>query len=144
MFMKDRKILVPLDGSPISANTLKSLIEMKGIISCPLTLLHVLDLDTLSYRGFAKLSLDEIEAKARQNATEFLSGVEELFAASGVSVETILKEGHARETICRIADSGVYDLLVIGKPKEDGLRSLLVDQVANYVIHHVGCPVLIV
>lgn len=142
--MKDRKILVPLDGSPISAQTLKALIELKSSITCPLTLLHVLDLDTLSYRGFAETSFHEIEARAREKAKDFIAGLQNLFAAAGVQVETLVAEGHVRETICKIGDCGEYDLLVIGKYKEGELRNLLFDQVANYVVHHVKCPVLIV
>ncbi len=142
--MKNRKILVPLDGSPISAQTLKSLIEMKENLTCPLTLLHVLDLDALSLRGFAERSIREIEEQAREKARQFINGLQDLFAAAGVHVDTRVEEGHVRETICRIADNGEYDLLVIGKPAEGELRNLLLDQVSNHVIHHVKCPVLIV
>ena len=142
--MKDRKILVPLDGSPISAQTLKTLIELKENIPSPVTLLHVLDLDTISYRGFANHTLEEIEERAREEARLFINGLRDLFAAAGVPVEALVKEGHVRDTICRIADSGEYDLLVIGKQADGELRNLLFDHVANYVIHHVKCPVLIV
>jgi len=142
--MNDRNILVPLDGSPISAQTLKTLIELKGSVTCPLTLLHVLDLDALSYRGFAETSYRAIEEQARAKAREFIAGQQDLFAAAGVQVEALVAEGHVRETICKIADSGEYDLLVIGKQTDGELRNLLFDQVANYVVHHVKCPVLLV
>jgi nucleotide-binding universal stress UspA family protein len=142
--MKDRKILVPLDGSPISAQTLKTLIDLKGSIPSPVTLLNVLDLDSLSYRGFAETSFRDIEERARKEARQFIDGLKDVFAAAGVQVEAIVREGHVRETICEIADSGEYDLLVIGKHTDGELRNLLFDQVANYVVHHVKCPVLIV
>lgn len=142
--MKDRKILVPLDGSPISAQTLKTLIDLKESIPSPLTLLHVLDLDVLSYRGFAETPFYEIEERAREEAQSFIAGLQDSFAAAGVYVEAIVREGHVRDTICKIADSGEYDLLVIGKQTDGKLRNILFDPVANYVVHHVKCPVLIV
>lgn len=142
--MKDRKILVPLDGSPISAQTLKTLIDLKEKIPSPVTLLHVLDLDAISYRGFSETTFSEIEERARGEARQFITGLQEQFAAAGVQVEVLVKEGHVRETICKIADSGEYDLLVIGKSTNGELRNLLFDPVANYVVHHVKCPVLIV
>jgi nucleotide-binding universal stress UspA family protein len=142
--MKDRKILVPLDGSPISAQTLKTLIDLKECIPSPLTLLHVLDLDMLSYRGFAEIPFHEIEERAREEAQSFIAGLQDSFAAAGVHVEAIVREGHVRDTICKIADSGEYDLLVIGKQTDGELRNILFDQVANYVVHNVKCPVLIV
>ncbi len=142
--MKDRKILVPLDGSPISAQTIKSLIALKENITIPLTLLHVLDLSTISYQGFAKTTFSEIEMQAREGARQLVAGLQELFAAAGMEVEAVVKEGNVRETICEIADSGKYDLLVIGKYTDSELRNLLFGQIANYLVHHVKCPVLIV
>ena len=142
--MNDRKMLVPLDDSPISARTVNGLISLKKNITIPLTLLHVLDLNTISYRGFAEKSFREIEDQARAKARQFIIGQQQLFAAAGLEVETLVREGHVRETICELADSGEYDLLVIGKQTDSDLRNLLFDQVANFVIHHVKCPVLIV
>ncbi len=142
--MKNRKILVPLDGSPLSAKTVESLIALKENITIPLTLLHVLDLSTISYRGFAEATFSEIEERAREGARKFIAEQQEIFTAAGMSVETIVKEGQARETICALADSGEYDLLVFGRHTESDLRNLLFDQVANHVIHHVNCPILIV
>ena len=113
--MKDRKILVPLDGSPISAQTLKTLIDLKENIPSPVTLLHVLDLDTLSYRGFAETSFGEIEERAREEARQFIAGMQQSFADAGVQVEAIVKEGHIRETICKIAD--VHRARHIHKPE---------------------------
>lgn len=142
--MKNRKILVPLDGSPISAQTVKCLIALKEHITIPLTLLHVLDLDRISYQGFAETPFKEIEERARESARQLVAGLQKSFTDAGMQVETIVKEGNARETICELADNGQYDLLVIGKNKDGELRSLLFDQVANYVVHHVKCPLLIV
>ena len=142
--MRKRKILVPLDGSPLSKQTLKSLVGMKENLKVPLTLLHVFDLSLLSYRGFAEKSFSEIEEEARENARNFLADQQARLAAEGLQVTTLLVEGHAREKICELADSGDYDLLVIGKHVDSELRKLLFGQVANYVVHQVRCPVLLV
>ena len=142
--MKARKVLVPLDDSLISVQTVKRLIALKENITLPLTLLHILDLSTISYRGFAESTFSEIEERARKGAQKFIDAQKDLFTAAGIEAVTLLKEGHARETICELADSGEYDLLVIGKHVESQLRNLLFDQVANHVIHQVKCPVMIV
>jgi nucleotide-binding universal stress UspA family protein len=142
--MKNRKVLVPLDASPISVQTVKSLIALKENIPIPLTLLHVLNLDTISYQGFAESTRDEIEERARAGARQLLAGQQQIFTAAGMQVETILKEGDVRKTICKVADSGEYDLLVVGRHQESELRNFLFDQTSNYLVHHVKCPVLIV
>jgi nucleotide-binding universal stress UspA family protein len=142
--MKERRILVPLDDSPLSAQTVERLLTLQENISVPLTLLHVLDLGRLASRGFAEATYAEFEQRARAEARLFLAGRKEQFAAAGVAVEPILKEGEVRETICALADSGDYDLLVVGRNAQSELRTLLFGQVPNYLIHHVKCPVLIV
>ncbi len=142
--MKDRKILVPVDGSPLSIQTVKRLIALKDSITLPLTLLHVFDLGAISYRGFAEKDFRDIEKQALEEARQFVAGQQALFADAGMQVETLVVEGHPREAICKIADSGPYDLLVIGKHADTDLRNLLFGQVSNYVVHHTQCPVLIV
>lgn len=142
--MNDRKILVPLDGSPLSAQTVSNLLALKDSITFPLTLLHVLDLNTLSYRGFAETDFRDIEARARAEARQFIADQQARFEAAGMAVETLVTEGSPREVICELADSGGYDLLVIGRQADSALRKLLFGQVANYVVHHTRCPVLLV
>lgn len=142
--MKEQKILVPLDRSSLSAQTVKTLIAMKKSLNLSPTLLHVLDLSQLSYRGFAQLSFDEIEDQAREQARQFVAEKQAEFAAAGVEAVTLVKEGHIRETIGELADSGDYDLLVIGKHSEGDLRHPLFGRFANHLVHHVKCPVLIV
>jgi len=142
--MKDRKILVPVDGSPLSTRTIQRMIELKGSITFPLTLLHVLDLNTISYRGFAETDFRDIEERARQGAGQFVAEQQALLTAAGIQAETLVMEGSPREIICSLAESGTYDLIVIGKPTESEMHNLLFGQVANHVIHHIRCPVLLV
>ncbi|MHB1399605.1 MAG: universal stress protein [Trichloromonadaceae bacterium] len=141
--MKDRKILVPLDESSISAQTVQGLLARKESITLPLTLLHVLDPRRISYEGFGTTPREELERRAVEGAQQFLAGQQAVFVAAGVAVNTLFKQGYAREVICALADSGEFDLLVIGRKPDTDLRNLLFGQVANHVIHTVKCPVLI-
>jgi len=142
--MKDRKILVPLDSSPLSEQTVKGLIALKENITVPLTLLHIFDPSLISYRGFAQTHFLEIEERAREGARQFIAQQQQIFAAAGMQVNTLVKEGHAREAICELADSGEYDLLVLSRNPDSDLRNLLFGQVASFLVHQVKCPVLIV
>ncbi len=139
-----RKVLVPLDSSPISIQTIKKLIAFKENLSLPLTLLHILDLGRLSTRGFPEVSYRQFEERARGEARKFLEEQQQLFADAGIKTETRLEEGPVREAICTLADSGEFNLLVVGKNNDGDLRKLLFGQVADYIIHHTKCPVLIV
>ncbi len=142
--MKDMKILLPVDESANSTRTVKALIAMKEKIDCPLTLLHVFDLDRISFRGIPEMHFDMIEERAKKGAEKFLAEQRELFAREGMQAETLMKTGSPRKVICALADSGEYDLLVIGRHAEGELRNLIFGQVSNYVIHNVKCPVMVI
>jgi len=141
--MLTQKILVPLDQSSISARAVEGLIALRQHLTPPLVLLHVLDLERLAVRGFPEKSYAEFAARVRREAEQFIAEQEQRFIKAGLAVETLLKEGEVLETICRLADSGDYELLAIGRNPVSELRDLLFGQVANSVIHKVKCPVLV-
>lgn len=142
--MKNLRILVPLDESRNSSRTVKTLLAMKNAINAPLTLLHVLDHDRISSRGVATVNFEMLTERARQAARNFIEEQRDTFLAAGMQVEALLKEGPARKTICTLADSGEFDLVIIGRHTEGELKNLLFGQVSNYVIHNVKCPVMII
>ncbi len=142
--MKDMKVLVPLDGSHNSSRTVKALFSMKEKIAGSLTLLHVFDHDRISYRGSPDLNYATITERARAAAREFLEEQRKIFAAEGIEAEVLFKEGPSRKTICDVADSGDFDLLIIGRHTEGEIRNLIFGQVANYVIHKVKVPIMII
>ena len=142
--MKNLKILVPLEGSANSNRTIKKLLSMKGELDCPLTLLHVFDPERVSFRGVPQMNFSQVEERAREIAQQFIEDKKAIFLAEGMEADALLVEGHARKTICELADSGKFDLLIIGRHIEGELRNLIFGQVANFVIHHVKCPVMII
>lgn len=142
--MKNRKILVPLDESPLSEQTVKRLIARKEKLTIPLTLLHVFDPNMVSYRGFGQTPYWEIEKKAREKARQFISEQQQVFTDAGMKAEALVKEGPVIETICKLADSDDYDILVLSRNPDSDLRNMLFGQIANSVIHQVECPVLFV
>jgi len=141
--MVNLRILVPLDGSDHSEKTVQSLLKLLVGATGPLTLLHVLDHDRISYRGVPTVNYDMVTDRARAAALHFIEEQRDRFVAAGIDAEALLVEGPARKTICAVADSGDYDLIIIGRHTEGELFNLLFGQVSNYVIHNVKTPVMI-
>jgi nucleotide-binding universal stress UspA family protein len=141
--VKNLRILVPLDGSKNSERTVQTLLKMLAGNTGTLTLLHVLDHDRISFRGVPSVNYDQVTERARIAARKFIEEQRERFAAAGVNARALLKEGPARKTICAEADSGDYDLMIIGRHTDGELKNLLFGQVSNYVIHNVKNPVMI-
>ncbi|RJR35172.1 MAG: universal stress protein [Deltaproteobacteria bacterium] len=76
--------------------------------------------------------------------------VEEIFEACEVCLggkvpcDPLVAIGDPAEEILRLADTGGYDLIVLGGPSRSTLRGLLMGAVHNKVLHHAKQPILIV
>jgi nucleotide-binding universal stress UspA family protein len=142
--MKNFNALLPLDESANAARTVKNLICLKDKIDFPLTLLHVFDVERIQYRGITGINWAMAHEQARKAAAVFLEQQKEIFLSEGIHVDILMKEGSPRRTICTLANSGEYDLLIIGRHTEGEIKNLLFGSVSNYVIHNCKCPLFII
>jgi nucleotide-binding universal stress UspA family protein len=64
--------------------------------------------------------------------------------AGVANVEVVIAEGSAARQIVKIARSGHHDLIVLGTHGRTGIDHLAVGSVAERVVRHAGCAVLVV
>ena len=140
----DRKILVPVDGSAAADRMIAAIITRKAQFTAPLTVLHVVNIDKLSFRMIPDFQLDMIRDSARKSGEALLNEQLARFAAAGVAGEARLEFGSPRETICRIANDEGFDLVILGRRGMGEIRDALFGAVSNHVLHHVHCPVLLI
>ena len=77
-----------------------------------------------------------------EGADDAVEQVRKKGEAMGVPVRTMVKEGRPGEEI--IKASGYHDLIVMGTLGRTGVRHLLLGSVAEKVVRHAACPVLVV
>jgi nucleotide-binding universal stress UspA family protein len=65
-------------------------------------------------------------------------------ADPGIGVEHLLQEGDPATEILQVAQARLCDLIVMGTHGRTGLSRLLVGSVAETVLRHAPCPVLLV
>jgi nucleotide-binding universal stress UspA family protein len=81
---------------------------------------------------------------AETSAREQMHDLIETTDWDGLEVETCVQVGHPGQQICdRAKDSGV-DLIVTSTHGTTGFKHLLLGSVAEYVVRHAHCPVLVV
>jgi nucleotide-binding universal stress UspA family protein len=139
----DVKILVPVNGSKTSERTLAAIAANHERLQAPITLLHVVDLDRLAYRMIPDFQLQMIRDHARKAGEHLLGQLAERLVPSGLNVTPRLEIGTPRELIPRIANDEHYQLLIIGRRGFGEIRDVLFGSVANHVLHHAHCPVLL-
>jgi len=61
-----------------------------------------------------------------------------------VKARTFLEIGLPTETIVDFCQEKDCDLIIMGSRGLGAIKQLFVGSVSNYVLHHAGCPVLVI
>ena len=140
----ETKILIPVDGSTTAGRTLEKIVALKERFPDNLTLLHVVNIDKLTYRMIPDFHIGMIKDTAGKAGQLVLDERAAILEEGGFNVDARLEFGPPRQIICKVANEENFQLMVIGRRESSGeIRDVLFGSVANYVLHNVACPVLL-
>ena len=136
-------ILLATDGSPhaeLAAQTASSLAQSTG------SRLHVVAVGrtftAAVYETYAEAEREELRREAQEILDAQVRSIEE---AGGTVAIAHLKMGERRdEAIVHLAEDIGADLIVIGSRGFGGMKRALLGNVADSVVRHAHCPVLVV
>ncbi|MGE6107494.1 universal stress protein [Aeromonas sobria] len=140
--MSIRTLLCPVDFSQMSQPVLDYAVFMAKSHDASLKLVHVVDqlhgFDSYKILHMTALEIThEMERQAREQLQQL---IDTLPIAAGFTV----RFGRAADEIVAQAKEDKVDLVVMGSHGRSGLSHLLVGSVAESVVRHAPCPVLIV
>lgn len=141
--VKLRKILVPVDFSERARAALAYAISLAREFGGSLLVLHVMD-PLLTPGRLESARLRQLKSSSRKEAEEQLQALRPQLLQSGVRTQLLLRQGPAAEIILVIAAKEKPDLITVGSQGRTGLKRLLIGSVAERVVRHANCPVLIV
>ena len=138
-----QRILCATDFSQHAAHALDRAVELARSLGSETTIVHVIEPPMLFGPEAANTSLVAEVVKAQREAAETEpSRVVEHARAASVRVESRLHVGMAALTLVQLSRD--TDLLVMGTRGRTGLKHLLLGSVAERVVRHAHCPVLVV
>lgn len=138
------KVLVPVDFSRFSRETIDYALNLTGVCSAQFSLLHVLN--PQRYEPLVELDEHRDEVLAEQ-----YRDVEERLAAEvsqrkrerpQLQLDYLVAQGIPFKEICAVADRDNFQLIIIGTHGCTGLSHLLIGSTAERVVQHASCPVL--
>lgn len=141
-----KHILVPVDGSATSLSAVAKAAELAKAFGSEVTAVYVLDPYPFTGVGadFAYGQAQYLSA-ATAEANKALEDVNKSMENSGVTVKTLIGEGHAvHEGIVRVGENVGADLIVMGSHGRRGLEKLVLGSVAQRVLQSAHVPVLVV
>ena len=141
-----KNILVPVDGSPTSMFAVARAAKLAKSLGSTVTVLYVVDPYPFTGVGadFAYGQSQYLSA-ATAEANTALDAARKAMTEAGVSVTTVVGEGHAvHDGIVRALESTGADLIVMGSHGRRGLEKLVLGSVTQRVLGLVHVPVLVV
>lgn len=139
------KILAPVDFSECS---MQGLAYAKGFakhFKSKITLLNSVHFPYyVASDEYGRFDLPGLTQHAEIFARDQMRDLFEKTDWNGLEVETSLQTGHPGQQICEHARDSDVDLIVIPTHGSTGLTHLLLGSVAEYVVRHAHCPVLVV
>ncbi len=138
-----RHIMVPLDGSELSATILGPASELANATGAKLTLVHVVRSSAVLGTRIFPVLPDDI-APAMEKAGEYLEGKAAELRAMGLTVDTHVEEHEAPgRAIAAIADKLDADLIALATHGYGGLKRALLGSVADKVLRSSPLPLLV-
>lgn len=141
--MDFRKILIAIDESPIAARAAETGMDLARALGASVGFVHVFDPAREGVPADSGVSTKEVIAMTRDDARRLFAEFQERRAGEGPAHE-FLVEGHPAAEIVAAARQWPADLLVIGSHGRHGVRRALLGSVAEGVMRHASCPVLVV
>lgn len=137
------RILIAIDHSKFAEQALRAVpqIAPKG---AEVRILHVLQPITIEpppemSAGYAP----ELQNEGRE-AQSLMKRAAESLTSAGLKVDTVLRTGDVRLEIVDMAIAWSADLVVVSSHGRSGIPRLLIGSVAEYVVRHTPCSVLVV
>ena len=137
--MKCQHILVPVDFSRDSEEAVGCAIGLAQQFQARLTLLHAIYVPEAAEVNLAAY-LDKIQSESDQLMAACRKRVED----AGVAADSLVVRGVPSHRITETSQEQQVDLIVMGTHGRTGLRHMLIGSVAERVVRHASCPVMVV
>lgn len=137
-----KKILVPVDFSDFSKKALESAAEIAELRGAKITVVHIMVEPQTSVPYEVYIDWKKVREEIATDAVKLL---DEMISKAGVKgeVEQLTVWGEPAGVVNDLAERGEFDLIVMATHGRTGLSRLFLGSVAENVIRHAKCPVLV-
>jgi nucleotide-binding universal stress UspA family protein len=137
-----KRILVPVDFSACTINTLQYAATLADKFNAIVTVLHVVQLSIAGEeRGVPRT---RYIGELRKNGEGQLRKILEFAWNGDIITKIVVRDGRPAEEILKEAESGNSDVIVMGTHGLVGFRRWLHRNTVARIIRHAPCPVLVV
>ena len=138
------KILLAVDGSKYTKKMLAYLTTHDELFTTGNEYTVLTVQPSLPPRARTAVGKEIVDGYYTDESGKVLGPVCKFLQRHNIDARSVWKVGPAGETIARMADTGKYDLVIMGSHGHGALGNLVMGSVATRVLAHCGVPVLLV
>jgi len=142
--LRIKQILVPIDFSECSLKALRYAIPLAKEHRAAVTLAYVAPAISGAFGEYGAFDPVSVTKDMRERAERDLARLVVDEVRGMVPADTLVRAGCAVEEIINVARKLPADLIVISTHGRSGLNHVLLGSVAERVVRHAPCPVLVV
>ncbi len=140
--MSFKRILVAIDDDPIAVRAADIGIELAQSLHAEVALIHAID-PSLTYAPASDMPATELELLAERDGKRLMADFRARLP-TGTTALQFIPQGPPGVEIAKAAKEWNADVIVIGSHGRRGITRALVGSVAEAVMRHAHCPVLVV
>lgn len=142
------KILLAIDGSESCSKAVNKVAELGENLDIKLTIITVIEEGNISVKiTDTKEKIEERftrEDDLKSEADNIVKSCENQLFKNMKSISNIIRKGNPAEMICREANEGDYDLIVVSDLGRGALKKFLLGSTTEKVVRHCSKSVLVV
>jgi nucleotide-binding universal stress UspA family protein len=138
------KILLAVDGSSYTKKMLAYLATHDDLFTPASEYVVFTVQPVLPPRARAVVGKDIVDQYYREEAEKILAPVTKFLLRHGIDAKSEWRAGHVGETIAKFAESGKFDLVILGSHGHGALVNLVMGSVTTQVLAHCRVPLLLV
>lgn len=135
-----QKILVPTDFSACADSAVHAAAALHQKSGAEILLLHVTE---PAYQGL-RVQTNDLHAQMRHEAENRLKKLAAEVFPNATNARVLVKDGRPADVICQTATTEKADAIIIPTHGHSGLKHALLGSVAEKVVRHAPCSVLVV
>ncbi|OGX06755.1 MAG: hypothetical protein A2Z88_10920 [Omnitrophica WOR_2 bacterium GWA2_47_8] len=135
-----RKILIPLDISPIDLPILRHIRSLARLTNAELVFVHVAD----GYAARLQQELDLADSEEIKDDRAYLAEKAKEFTQEGFQVKNFLLAGDPATEILKVAEKEQCDLIAMSTHGHRFFKDILLGSVAENLRHRTDTPILMI
>ena len=139
-----KKILVPLDGSPLAEAVLPHAEALAKSEHAEIILLRIPNAPNSEFLARDPMIAEVIYKDMEKESEDYVHNKVAELKTDNIKVTGITKDGPVPETILDVADEMHADMIAMSTHGRTGISRWLMGSVADNIIHHAHVPVMLI